>query len=245
MARDAADSAVQAVQRAATAEQGLQQRTSEAARERMNHPVDNPQSREGNQAGQKQNTLSYESAEKARALAKEQQDLADRVTKLQQTAEQLRQQLAKAGAMDSSLSRQLQEAQQMLHDALTPQLLDEMKKLQVSLPAPYNTADLANGQAKFAFCSACHTIAPGGPNMTGPNLHGVVGRRAGTAPNYNYSEALKGAGLTWDAAHLDKWLTNPRAMEPGTKMTFPGIKDPKDRTDVIAYLMVNSAPKPE
>jgi cytochrome c len=125
--------------------------------------------------------------------------------------------------------------------ALTP---DEMKKVQASLPAPYNTADLTNGQAKFAFCSACHTITPGGPNMTGPNLHGVVGRKAGTAADYNYSDAVKNAGFTWDAAHLDKWLTNPQAMLPGTKMTFPGLKDPKDRTDVIAYLMVNSAPKP-
>jgi cytochrome c len=122
---------------------------------------------------------------------------------------------------------------------------EEMKKAQASLPAPYNAADLTNGQAKFAFCSACHTIAPGGPNMTGPNLHGVVGRKAGTEPNYNYSEALKSSGLTWDAANLDKWLTNPSAMLSGTKMTYPGLKDPKDRTDVIAYLMVNSVAKPQ
>ena len=121
---------------------------------------------------------------------------------------------------------------------------EDAKKAQASLPAPYNTADLANGQAKFAFCSACHTITPGGPNMTGPNLHGVVGRKAGAEPNFNYSDAVKNAGFTWDAAHLDRWLSGPQAMLQGTKMTFPGLKDPKDRTDVIAYLMVNSAPKP-
>lgn len=126
--------------------------------------------------------------------------------------------------------------------ALTP---EEIKKVQAALPAPYNTADLANGEAKFAFCSACHAITPGGPNMTGPNLHGVVGRKAGAAPDYNYSDAVKTAGFVWDAAHLDKWLSGPQAMLPGTKMTFPGLKDPKDRTDVIAYLMVNSAPKPQ
>lgn len=120
---------------------------------------------------------------------------------------------------------------------------EEQKKILASLPAPYNTADLANGEAKFALCSACHTITPGGPNMTGPNLAGVVGRKAGTEANYNYSDALKTAGFTWDAAHLDQWLTKPMALLPGTKMTFPGLKDPKDRTDVIAYLMVNSAPK--
>ncbi len=126
--------------------------------------------------------------------------------------------------------------------ALTP---DEMKKVQATLPAPYSSADLANGQAKFAFCSACHTVTPGGPNMTGPNLHGVVGRKAGTAPDFNYSDAVKNAGFTWDADHLDKWLAGPQAFLPGTKMTYPGMKDPKDRTDVIAWLMVNSAAKPQ
>ena len=131
MARAAADSAVAGVQRAAAAEQGLQQRTSEMSRERMNHPVDNAaRANERAAKGQSKNTLSYESAEKAKALAQEQQDLADRVTRLQQAAAQLRQQLDRAGALDSSLSRQLREAQQMLHDALTPQLLDEMRKLQ-------------------------------------------------------------------------------------------------------------------
>jgi cytochrome c len=126
--------------------------------------------------------------------------------------------------------------------ALTP---DEVKKVQASMPAPYNTADLANGEARFAMCASCHSIAPGGPNMTGPHLHGVVGRKAGSVADYNYSDAIKNAGFTWDAAHLDTWITNPRADLPGTKMSFVGLKDPKDRTDVIAYLMVNSAPKPQ
>ena len=119
----------------------------------------------------------------------------------------------------------------------------ELKAAQAKLPAPYDTADLANGEAKFALCQSCHTIVAGGPNMTGPNLHGVVGRKAGTAPNYSYSDAVKNAGFTWDAAHLDKWLSGPQADLPGTKMTFMGLKDPKDRTDVIAYLMVQSPPK--
>lgn len=126
--------------------------------------------------------------------------------------------------------------------ALTP---EQMKQVQTTLPAPFNTADLANGQAKYVFCQSCHTITPGGPSMTGPNLHGVVGRKAGTATNYNFSEALKASGVTWDAATLDTWITNPRTMVPGNKMTFMGMKDPKDRTDLIAYLMVNSAPPPQ
>ena len=126
--------------------------------------------------------------------------------------------------------------------AAAPPSEADLKALQASLPAPYNTADLANGEAKFAMCSSCHTITPGGPNMTGPNLHGVVGRKAGSKADYNYSDAVKNAGFTWDAARLDKWLADPRADLPGTKMSFIGLKDPKDRTDVIAYLMVQSAP---
>jgi len=129
MARDAADSAVTAVQRAATAEQSLQQRTSEAARERMNRPVEHTPNNAAARADGAP-PLSYESAEKARALGKEQQDLADRVRALQQTASQLQEQLKQAGALDSALSRQLREAQQMLHDALTPALMAEMQKLQ-------------------------------------------------------------------------------------------------------------------
>jgi cytochrome c len=126
--------------------------------------------------------------------------------------------------------------------ALTP---EEAKKVQASLPAPYNTADLSNGEAKFALCASCHSITPGGPNMTGPHLHGVVGRKAGAVADYNYSDAIKNAGFVWDAARLDTWIAAPRTMLPGTKMSFVGLKDPKDRTDMIAYLMVNSAPKPK
>lgn len=122
---------------------------------------------------------------------------------------------------------------------------EEMKKLQAALPAPYNAADLSNGQAKFALCASCHTVTPGGPNMTGPHLYGVVGRKAGSVADYNYSDAVKNAGFTWDGPHLDTWLTSPRGEMPTTKMTFMGLKDPKDRTDVIAYLMVNSPAKPQ
>lgn len=117
---------------------------------------------------------------------------------------------------------------------------EQMKQAQAALPEPYKSADLANGKAKFAFCSSCHTITPGGPNMTGPNLYGVVGTKTAAIPNYNFSDALKAANFTWDGAHLDAWITNPRAVVPGTKMTYFGMKDAKDRTDLIAYLMVNA-----
>ena len=112
------------------------------------------------------------------------------------------------------------------------------------LPAPYNTADLSNGESKFALCSTCHTLADGAPNMTGPNLHGVFGRKAGTLAGYAYSDPMKATGWTWDAAHVDTWIADPKVAIPGTKMVFVGLKDPKDRVDVIAYLMIGTGFKP-
>ncbi len=119
----------------------------------------------------------------------------------------------------------------------------EKQALLASLPAPYNTADLANGKQKFGMCRACHTIAPGGANMTGPNLHGVFGRKAGEVPGYKYSDVVKNSGFVWDAAHLDKWLAEPRTYLPGTKMSFAGLKNPKDRIDLIAFLKVETGYK--
>ena len=80
--------------------------------------------------------------------------------------------------------------------------------------------------------------------MTGPNLYGVFGRKPAQAPDFAYSTALKSATFVWDLADLDKWLADPRGFMPGTKMTFPGFKDAKDRVDVIAYLAVESGYKP-
>jgi cytochrome c len=129
--------------------------------------------------------------------------------------------------------------------APAPQMsAEEMKAAQAKLPAPYNTADLDNGQSKFALCQSCHTVVQGGPNMTGPNLHGVFGRKAASLPGFKYSDALIATGWTWDAQKIDTWITDPQATLKGSKMTFAGLKDPKDRTDVIAYLMVNAGYKP-
>ena len=121
----------------------------------------------------------------------------------------------------------------------------EKQALLAALPAPYNTGDLLNGQSKFALCRSCHTITEGGPNLIGPNLHGVFGRKAGSLPGYKYSPVVAAAGFDWDADHLDKWLDNPRGFMPGTKMTFAGLHDPKDRIDLIAYLKVETGYKPK
>jgi cytochrome c len=123
---------------------------------------------------------------------------------------------------------------------------DEKKALLASFPAPYNQADLANGETQFGLCRSCHTINAGGPNMTGPNLHGVFGTKAGTHnPKFKYSDAIKNAGFTWDLDHLDKWLTDPKGFLPGTKMTFAGVKDADDRRDLVAYVAMETGYKPK
>ncbi len=98
--------------------------------------------------------------------------------------------------------------------------------------------DAANGEEIFAKCKACHTVEAG-KNKVGPSLAGVVGRKSGTAEGFNYSDAMKNAGLTWDEATLNTYLTAPKKLVPGTKMAFPGLPNEQDRLDVIAYL--NSA----
>lgn len=120
----------------------------------------------------------------------------------------------------------------------------QMQAAVAALPAPYNAADLENGRRAFARCRSCHTVALGGPNMTGPNLYGVFGRQAGGQPGFNYSNALKSAGFVWDAGRLDHWLENPRTFLPGNKMSFPGLPDETDRRDLIAWLQVNTTDVP-
>jgi cytochrome c len=92
--------------------------------------------------------------------------------------------------------------------------------------------DPVHGKALYQGCAACHSIED---NDLGPLHRGVVGRKAGTVKDYNYSAALKASGLTWTETNLDRWLTNPSALVPGTKMFFK-IDDPQARADIIAYL---------
>lgn len=121
-----------------------------------------------------------------------------------------------------------------------PEPLTEAEKVALiaSLPEPYRSADLANGASKFnGICKSCHSLARGGKNLTGPNLFGIFGRKAGTKAKFVYSEAIEHAGFTWDAEHLQGWLAGPRTFLKGTKMSFSGLKNEKDRTDLIVYLM--------
>ncbi len=96
--------------------------------------------------------------------------------------------------------------------------------------------DAAIGARLFMQCRACHTVERGGANGVGPNLAGVMGAKAGFHPGYKYSEAMAKAQLSWTPATMDAWLKRPSAVVPGTKMSFPGMPNPKARADMIAYL---------
>ena len=104
------------------------------------------------------------------------------------------------------------------------------------LATPALAADPAIGKANFAKCGFCHRVGEGAKNVVGPELNGVVGRPAASVPGYDYSEAMKASGKTWDEASLRAYLAKPSAFVPGTKMTFAGFRDPAVIDDVIAYL---------
>jgi len=96
--------------------------------------------------------------------------------------------------------------------------------------------DAAAGKSSFNKCLACHAIGEGAKNKVGPELNGLDGRKSGTAPDYNYSDANKNSGITWNEAVFKEYIKDPKAKIPGTKMAFAGIKDEQKIKDLIAYL---------
>jgi cytochrome c len=97
--------------------------------------------------------------------------------------------------------------------------------------------DAAAGEKLFnTQCRACHQIGPTAKNAVGPELNGVIGRKAGSAANYTYSAANKNSGLTWDDATFLHYIANPQTVVKGTKMTFAGVKDEEKAKDLLAYL---------
>jgi cytochrome c len=97
----------------------------------------------------------------------------------------------------------------------------------------FPAGDPVHGKELFVECAGCHQLQE---NSTGPRLCGVIGRRAATVPGFDYSEAMMNSGLTWDEKTLDEFLTMPFAYVNGTRMGFPGYRNPQDRVDVMAYL---------
>lgn len=101
------------------------------------------------------------------------------------------------------------------------------------------TADIKAGEAVFAKCKSCHTIEAGGPNGTGPNLHGILGKKSGTHAGFAYSPAMIEHGNkmgAWSFEEASEFLKAPQKHVPGTKMTFVGLKKAEDRINLLAYL---------
>jgi cytochrome c len=96
--------------------------------------------------------------------------------------------------------------------------------------------DVAAGEQSFKKCFPCHSIGEGAKNKVGPILNGLDGRHSATVPDYNYSDANKNSGITWNEATFMEYIKDPRAKIPNTKMIFPGIKNEKEAGDLWAYL---------
>ncbi|MBX9709908.1 MAG: cytochrome c family protein [Xanthobacteraceae bacterium] len=96
--------------------------------------------------------------------------------------------------------------------------------------------DVAAGEKSFAKCRACHQIGETAKNSVGPVLNGVIGRKAGSVEGYNYSDANKSSGITWDEATFAEYIKDPRAKVPGTKMAFFGVKNDQEIKDLTAFL---------
>ncbi len=96
-----------------------------------------------------------------------------------------------------------------------------------------HAGDPARGEAVYARCFACHSLDA---DRTGPRHCGLLGRRAGSVPGFDYSPAMRASGLVWNAKTLDRFLADPVGTVPGTSMGYAGIKDARERADLIAYL---------
>src|SRR6476646_1147439 len=108
--------------------------------------------------------------------------------------------------------------------------------LAVSSIAAAPAANVANGKALFGRCAACHTADKGGANGLGPNLYGIVGRKAGSKKDFSYSAAMRNSGIVWSNQKLDGYIAHPADVVPGNRMAFAGLPEAKQRADLIAWL---------
>jgi cytochrome c len=103
----------------------------------------------------------------------------------------------------------------------------------VAAVTPALAADVKHGREIFQVCAACHSDRP---DAMGPNLNGVVGRKAAALEDFRYSNPMKRANFVWDEANLRAYISDPQVKVPGNRMPFAGLHDPKEVDDVVAYL---------
>ena len=121
--------------------------------------------------------------------------------------------------------------------SMLPVMVPAVAGLTIALPcAAQDAGDPVRGASLFLQCRACHSVVRGAPSGVGPNLWGVVGAKAGLRAGFAYSSSLRQTGITWEPTTLDRWLTQPTAVAPGTTMAFQGVASPRSRSDIIAYL---------
>jgi cytochrome c len=117
-----------------------------------------------------------------------------------------------------------------------------MKRILVAALAIFGTTgvtlaqDVEAGEASFRKCAPCHSVGEDAANKVGPLLNGLDGRKAGSVDGFNYSDANKGSGITWNEASFKEYIRDPRAKVPGTKMVFAGIKSDKELSDLWSYV---------
>ncbi len=116
----------------------------------------------------------------------------------------------------------------------------EVSSEAVNIMALFASTSAGEGQKIFKKCAACHSIAQGGANKIGPALWGVLGRNAGSHPDYKYSKAMAAYAKPWSFEEMDGFLLKPKEWIKGTKMSFAGLKNSKERAAVILYMNANT-----
>ena len=109
-----------------------------------------------------------------------------------------------------------------------------------NIMAIFASTSAAEGAKVFKKCAACHSIAEGGKNKIGPALWGVLGRQAGSLPDYKYSKAMAAHGKKWSFEEMNGFLINPKEWIKGTKMSYAGLKSEKERAALILYMNENT-----
>ena len=120
-------------------------------------------------------------------------------------------------------------------------LLQACLALSLAAPALQAADPLAAGKAAFQRCANCHQVGPGARSNFGPQLNGILGRRAGSAPDFDYSPAFKKAGFTWNEKNLAAFLRDPDEVVPGNKMRFWGLRNERQIAELLAYLRAHPA----